>query len=176
MVGVVVAWWERKPGKRAQWVLDPLVGVGPLRFGMCPDEVKAALGGVANSVSRVARSGSSWERYGDVGVTAIHGLGMLLVAVAIDAMSGPLVRFGDVELIARVPSEVRADIDALARQEGVGVRMNWSGDPEVAAWGLSMGATQAWELSAEGHVQRTDRVISEAPLVAPRIGRGSIRD
>lgn len=39
-------------------------------------------------------------------------------------MSGPLVRFGDVELIARVPSEVRADIDALARQEGVGVRMN----------------------------------------------------
>ncbi|WP_198676977.1 hypothetical protein [Streptomyces atratus] len=84
-------------------------------------------------------------------------------------MSGPLVRFGDVELIARVPSEVRADIDALARQEGVGVRMNWSGDPEVVAWGLSMGATQAWELSAEGHVQRTDRVISEALLVAPEL-------
>ncbi|MFE4590088.1 hypothetical protein [Streptomyces laurentii] len=26
-------------------MLDPLVGVGPLRFGTKPDEVKAALGG-----------------------------------------------------------------------------------------------------------------------------------
>ncbi|WP_073948543.1 hypothetical protein [Streptomyces kebangsaanensis] len=164
-----MAWWKRKPGERAQWLLNPLVGVGPLRFGMCPDEVKAALGGVTNSGSQVARSGSSWERYGDAGVTAIHGPGMLLVAVAIDAMSGPLVRFRDVELIARVPSEVRADIDALARQEGVEGRVNWGGDPEVAAWGLSMGAAQAWELSSEGYVQRTDRMISEALLVAPEL-------
>ncbi|MGW6008032.1 hypothetical protein [Streptomyces sp. NPDC055210] len=89
--------------------------------------------------------------------------------MAIDAMSGPLVRFGDIDLIARVPSEVRADIDALARQDAVEVRVNASGDPEVTAWGLSMGATVAWELSAEGYVRRTDRVISEALLVAPEL-------
>ncbi|MCX5581949.1 hypothetical protein [Streptomyces erythrochromogenes] len=57
---------------------------------------------------------------------------------------GPLVRLGDVELIARVPSEVRADIRGLARSAGVSVRSNWSGDPEVSAWGLSMGAAQDW--------------------------------
>ncbi|MFE7400272.1 hypothetical protein [Streptomyces sp. NPDC057557] len=169
MVGVVVAWWERKPDDRPQWVLDPLVGVGPLRFGMCPDEVEAALGGVLNSGSQVARDGSSWTRYGDVGVTAIYAPGMLLVALGVDAMAGPLVRLGDVELIDRVPSEVRADIHGLAHRQQVAVGANWSGDPEVAAWGLSMGATQAWELSAEGYLQRTDRAISDALLVAPEL-------
>ncbi|MFF7112921.1 hypothetical protein ACFY91_11515 [Streptomyces albogriseolus] len=32
-----VMWWGRKPENRQQWVLDPLVGVGPLRFGMDAD-------------------------------------------------------------------------------------------------------------------------------------------
>ncbi|MFI6651279.1 hypothetical protein ACIBI8_27205 [Streptomyces sp. NPDC050529] len=102
-------------------------------------------------------------------MTAIHAPGMLLTAVAIDAMDGPLVRLGDVELIGRVPSEVRSDIQGLAYQQQVAVGVNWNGDPEVAAWGLSMGATQAWELSAEGDVQRTDRAVSDALLVAPEL-------
>ncbi|MEV0097311.1 hypothetical protein [Streptomyces sp. NPDC050738] len=136
---------------------------------MDSDEAKAALGVENNSDSQVAASGAFWESYNDLGVTVIYAPGMLLVAVAIDAMDGPLVRFGDVELIARVPSEVRADLTALAHREGAEVGVNWSGDPEVAAWGLSMGAAQAWELSAEGFVQRTDRVISESLLVAPEL-------
>ncbi|MFE7077380.1 hypothetical protein ACFU96_45600 [Streptomyces sp. NPDC057620] len=76
---------------------------------------------------QITWSESSREERGGVGVTAIHGH-MPLVAVAIDAVSGPLVRFGDVELMTRVPSEVRADHDAPARPEAVEGRANWSGD------------------------------------------------
>lgn len=75
-----------------------------------------------------------------MGVTAIYGNGPRLAAVAIDAMDGPLVQLGGVELIARVPSQVAADIHDLARRHGVPVRLNRSGDPEVASWGISLGA------------------------------------
>jgi hypothetical protein len=102
-----------------------------------------------------------------VGVTAVYGPGPLLVAVAVDALSGPQVRVGDVGLIARVPSQARADIHDLARRVGVSVRVNWSGDPEVAAWGLSMGAAQDWGLSPDGYAERGDVMITDALLVGP---------
>ncbi|MFE5586974.1 hypothetical protein [Kitasatospora sp. NPDC056531] len=95
---------------------------------MSPDQVKAALDGAVAGVSRGSGDCSSWQRYGDTGVTAIYGPGPRL-----DAMSGPPVRLRDVELIARAPSEVGADLRELARREGLPVRVNRSGDPEVAA-------------------------------------------
>lgn len=164
-----MGWWNREPVDRPQWVFDPLARVGPLRFGMDSDEVKAALGEVSNSASQVAWNGSFWVSYGDLGVTTLYAPGMFLAAVAIDAMDGPTVRLADIELIGRVPSEVRADIHGLAHRQQVTVGTNWGGDPEVAAWGLSMGATQAWELSAGGNVRRTDRAISQALMVAPEL-------
>ncbi|CAL9324781.1 hypothetical protein SUDANB180_00602 [Streptomyces sp. enrichment culture] len=160
-------WWNRKPGTRANWVLEPLVGVGPLRFGMTPDQVATALDGAVAYVSQGLDSGMGWGRYGDWGVTAVYGQGSGLVAVAIDAMDGPLVRLRDVELIARVPSEVRSDIHDLARREKASVRVNWSGDPEVEAWGVSMGAALEWGLSPEGYAERRDAVITDALFVAP---------
>ncbi|WP_330461571.1 hypothetical protein OIB37_34705 [Streptomyces sp. NBC_00820] len=160
-------WWNVASEERAQWVLDPLAGVGPLRFGMDPDQVKAALDGAVAGISQSAEGRLSWQRYGDVGVTAIYERGPRLAAVAIHALDGPQVWLRDVALTARAPSEARADIHELARREGESVRVNWSGDPEVAAWGLSMGATQEWVSSPEGYAQRTDRVITDALLVGP---------
>ncbi|MFG2842254.1 hypothetical protein ACGF12_03635 [Kitasatospora sp. NPDC048296] len=148
-------------------MLDPLVGVGPLRFGMSPDEVKAALDGAIAYVSQGVEGELSWQRYDGSEVTAIYGEGQRLVAVAVDALDGPLVRLGEVELIARVPSELRADLVELARREGASMRVNWSGDPEVAAWGLSMGARKEWALSAEGYAERTDRMVTDALFVGP---------
>ncbi|MGW2373740.1 MULTISPECIES: hypothetical protein [Kitasatospora] len=148
-------------------MLDPLVGVGPLRFGMSPDQVRDALGGAIAYVSQGLEDSLSWQRYDGFEVTAIYGPGPRLVAVAVDALSGPLVRLGEVELIDRVPSEVRADLVELAHREGVSVRVNWSGDPEVAAWGLSMGAGKGWALSPEGYAERTDRMVTDALFVGP---------
>ncbi|BFO18240.1 hypothetical protein SHKM778_46280 [Streptomyces sp. KM77-8] len=112
-------WWNRKPGERSEWLLEPLVKVGPLRFGMNPDEVASALDGAVAHVSQGLGSGIGWGYYTDWGVTALYGEENGLVAVAIDAMDGPLVRLRDIDLIARVPSEVRADIQDLALREGL---------------------------------------------------------
>ncbi|EFL19571.1 predicted protein [Streptomyces sp. C] len=165
--------WTRKPlEERARWLLEPLVEVGPLRFGMTPEQVRAALSGAHVSPSQTSGGRLSWQRYPDVGVTAIYGhgpeTGPRLAAVAVDPWCGPLVRLGDVELIGRLPSEVRADLRSLARRAGVSVRSNWSGDPEVAAWGLSMGAAQDWG-SRSGEWTRKDRVITDALLVGPEL-------
>lgn len=162
-------WWDRKPGDRAQWVLEPLVSVGPLRFGMNSDEVASALDGAVAHVSQESSTGIAWGYYTDWGVTAVYGEDRGLVAVAIDGMDGPLVRLRDINLIARVPSEVRADLQDLALREGVSVRVNWTGDPEVEAWGVSMGAALQWGLTFEGYVQRLDTMITDALLVGSEL-------
>ncbi|WP_307671874.1 hypothetical protein [Streptomyces sp. V4I2] len=136
---------------------------------MDSDEVHAALGGPRAGNSQVAADGGYWMRYQDIGVTGIYGPGMLLVGVAIDAMEGPLVRLQEVELIARVPSQARAEIDDLARREGAAVRVNWSGDPEIAAWGVSMGTALEYGLSTEGHPERKDRMITSALFVSAEL-------
>ncbi|MFJ3213989.1 hypothetical protein [Streptomyces flaveolus] len=161
-----MGWWTGTLEGREPWALDPSVGVGPLRFGMSPDQVKAALDGSVPAVTQGADGRELWQQYGDEGVTAIYGPGQQLVAVAVDPMGGPQVLFEAVALIARTPSEARRDIDDLAHRHGETVRTNWSGDPEVAAWGVSLGTVQEWHLSAEGYLQRQDRVVTNALLVA----------
>ncbi|MET9178220.1 hypothetical protein ABZX88_08300 [Kitasatospora aureofaciens] len=143
-------------------MLDPLVGVGPLRFGMVAGEVQTALTGSADDTS----SGSQGH-YRDLGVTVFYGPGPRLVAVEVDALDGPSVRLRGVELIARVPSELRADLLGLAEEEEAAVRANRHGDPEVPAWGVSIRAAHEWEVAAEGHIQRTSRAITGALLVGP---------
>lgn len=86
------------------------------------DEVEAALGGPLYGGGQVAADGKFWNRYQQTGLTCIYDRGMILVAVAVDALEGPLIRVGEVELIGRVPSEVRAEIHELARMEGAEVR------------------------------------------------------
>lgn len=93
-------------------MLDPLVGVGPVRFGMSQIEVEAALAFPELSEMRGSGSGGFWTQYRGEweGMTFIHGHDGLLAAVAVDALRGPLVRVDDVELVDRVPSRVREDI------------------------------------------------------------------
>ncbi|MEV6576245.1 hypothetical protein [Streptomyces sp. NPDC051577] len=132
---------------------------------MTPSQVKAALNGSVAHVSQGREGNESWQLYDEVGATAVYGNGPRLAAMAIDVMDGPLVQLEGVELIARVPSQAAADIHDLARRHGVPVRLNWSGDPEVASWGVSLGASQEREPSSEGYSQRTDTVITNALFV-----------
>lgn len=114
-------WWDRKPEKRAKWLLEPLVAVGPLRFGMNPDEGASALDGAVAHVSQGLGSGMGWGRYTDWGVTAVYGEDNGLVAVAIDATHGPLVRLGHIDLIARAPvRSARRTAGTRAPGEGSG--------------------------------------------------------
>ncbi|MDT0265809.1 hypothetical protein RM844_05840 [Streptomyces sp. DSM 44915] len=161
--------WGTRSGERAAWVLEPLVRVGPLWFGMRPGEVASALGGAIARASRGLGSGIGWGSHPDWGATAIYGADNGLVAVAVDATDGPLVRLRDVELIGRVPSEVRTDLRGLALREGTSVRVNRGGDPEVEAWGISLGAVPAHGLTPEGYLRRLDTVLTHALLVGPEL-------
>ncbi|MFD7985227.1 hypothetical protein ACFV4M_17910 [Kitasatospora indigofera] len=161
----VVGWWNRKPDDRARWVLDPLVGVGPLRFGMDPQQVQDALGekcsfaqcegGWNPDARRVVR-----ERYRGPGLTAFNGPGPRLAAVAINELDGPLVSLGEVELVARAPSAASADLRRLAQEKSVKVRANRYGEAEVPYWGVSLDVAQELGLDPDGYAQRRDTVIT----------------
>ncbi|WP_189278346.1 hypothetical protein [Kitasatospora griseola] len=168
-----MAWWGRKQGDRQRWVLDPLVGVGPLRFGMDPQQVQDALGEKGN----FTRFQGGWgdtearrmvsERYDEPGLTAFYGPGPRLAAVVISAVGGPLVRLGEVELVARAPSAASADLCRLALEGRVEARVNRHGEAEVPAWGVSLDVAQEWGLAPEGHLQRRDAVITGLLATGP---------
>lgn len=166
-MGVVVAWWNRGPGDRKRWELSPLVGVGPLRFGMDPQQVREALAGEVANFLQDDGDGVASEYYGEPGLTAFYGPGPRLVAVAVDPVGGPLVRMGEVELVARVPSEASADVHRLALGRQVEVRTNRHGESEVPTWGISLDVAQEWGLAPEGHVQRRNAMITGVLVTGP---------
>src|SRR6478609_9432076 len=130
-------------GDRASWVLEPLVGVGPLRFGMSPEQVNTARG-EDDPHGVFSGGGRSWSRYRQHVVSAIFGSREQLVAVGVNANRGPLVLLEGMALVDRTPSEVRADISRLALQRGVKEMTNAEGEQDVPAWGISVGAVQQW--------------------------------
>jgi hypothetical protein len=107
-------WWHVLPDdERQQWVLDPFVAVGPLRFGMSPAEVADAMSGAtAESGQRT----TSWPAGG--GVSAVveevfreFGLHLYykrehLAGVVVDALCGPQVFVDGVAVVGQVPSVV----------------------------------------------------------------------
>jgi hypothetical protein len=99
----------KKDSERAQWVFVPHVGVGPLRFGMAPDEVSAALGSDAPVSSLVQRSSGNFElteaQFTELGVNAYYGMGQALACIAVDVRAGQQVTLDGASLVARVPSE-----------------------------------------------------------------------
>ncbi|QKW22797.1 hypothetical protein HUT16_30220 [Kitasatospora sp. NA04385] len=150
-------------------MLDPLVGVGPLRFGMSPAQVREALEVAGVQPEPGVRTGEVQEYYDEPGLSAFYGPGPRLVAVLIDATGGPLVRLGEVELVARVPSEARADIRRLALLGGAEVRVNRHGEPEVPAWGLSVCVVQEWGHAPTGPMERRDRMITGLLATGPEL-------
>jgi hypothetical protein len=102
-----MALWDVLPdSEREQWTLEPFAGVGPLRFGMSPDETSAALGGIKPRMrwhnSFFSTSASS---YG-CGVTLYYESGQHLHGVSINPRQGPQVTADGVPTVGRVPSEL----------------------------------------------------------------------
>ncbi|WP_080128060.1 MULTISPECIES: hypothetical protein [unclassified Actinoplanes] len=135
---------------------------------MTSQQVKAVLGAESLESYRGYEGKESWQRYSDGGVTAIYDQGGL-VAVAIDALAGPMVRLRELDLVGGKPSAVAAGIQQLAGRDDAVVTVNWSGDPEVAAWGLSLGATPQWGLSPSGALERTGMMVTDALFVGAEL-------
>ncbi|MFI1458659.1 hypothetical protein [Streptomyces roseus] len=107
--------WFEKPlsQNRQNWELYPLRTVGPLDFGMSPNEVASALG---SNVGLQSNGASILARFRELGITAYYSdrTDMSLVAVAVDPLSGPQVTFGGEGLTGRPPSELDPWIDRMA--------------------------------------------------------------
>lgn len=105
-------WWHvASDEERQQWLLEPFVGVGPLRFGVSPAEVAAAMSGVTAEAER-----HTLRREVDADVSTVvdgkyseFGLHLYyrderLTGVAVDALCGPQVSVDGMGLVGRVPS------------------------------------------------------------------------
>ncbi|OPG09357.1 hypothetical protein B1R27_06220 [Streptomyces sp. GKU 895] len=102
--------WDVKPDdERLRWALEPLMGIGPLRFGMDPAEVADVLGEVAADHSTSIPWGDTvtrQERFTGVGLTVYYADEVRLAGATVDARFGPQVLSDGTALVGRVPSEM----------------------------------------------------------------------
>ncbi|MEV0440356.1 hypothetical protein AB0I84_07145 [Streptomyces spectabilis] len=89
------------------------MSVGPLRFGMSPGDVTAALKECATGARQYTRPVLTEGRYGTVrgdcwsfGLTLYYGPAGGLRGVSVDALRGPQIRMDDKALVGRAPSEL----------------------------------------------------------------------
>ncbi|MFC9792363.1 hypothetical protein [Streptomyces sp. NPDC057695] len=130
------------PG-RPVWGLTPLENVGPLRFGMSAEEVRAALP-EAMELSRFSADPSHPEVYGlQLGfrpaVPAVYayfeGTGRLF-CVAADAAHGPRVTMEGLELTGRVPAVLEETVLGLCSSPARGVSYGPRGNPGINGAGM----------------------------------------
>lgn len=105
-------WWDVLPdNERQQWSLDPFVTVGPLRFGVSPDDVSTALSGITTESQRHTLHQPALDAVSMVVEGSYPKFGLKLyyreerlAAVVVDALRGPQVVADDMPLVGRVPS------------------------------------------------------------------------
>lgn len=144
---------------RARWDYVPLERVGPLRFGMSPEEAAVAMeaGGYASDaateITRFARLEQLRTRFRGVGtpaygadVVAYFVDSMGLTCIAVDALSGPQVTFDGIRLIGRPPSELAAELSAYLERTGRGLEFTIEGDVGSQELGLLPRAQRAGDV------------------------------
>jgi hypothetical protein len=158
-----MVWRALDESERAQWNLDPLESVGPLRFGLTHAAVKEALEETMIVSHGVRRSG-------DVEVRAQFSLrdakplspsatlsvyyddDGLLACVAINARNGPQVFLDGLPLVGRVPSELEDRFVGQLEARDEEVSFNQYADPSSQALGIVLRA------------QRVDDVVLSRPV------------
>ncbi|MEV4113413.1 hypothetical protein [Nonomuraea sp. NPDC049695] len=144
---------------RAQWDYAPLERVGPLRFGMSPQEAAVAMrarGYVGDAVSPIGAFGPFEQlrtRFRAVNapayrvdVVAYYAGPPGLTCVAIDALSGPQVSLDGIRLIGRAPSELAADLSTYLAKTGRSVEITPEGDVGSQELGINPRAQRAGDV------------------------------
>lgn len=160
---------------RDRWEFVPFERVGPLNFGMSPDETAAALGIAAGSYL----SGPIPERrlllYG-AGINVYFDETFGLACVAIDAFDGPQVVAPDgFALVGQVPSQVRPWVRAQVEALGTGYVVNECMDAAIEEIGLVLRVQRA----GDGTLTRplfVARPWFDADLSYPHTPEGRIPD
>ncbi|MEV0254668.1 hypothetical protein AB0H82_10445 [Streptomyces sp. NPDC050732] len=145
-------------------MLEPFESVGPLRFGMRPEAVTTALGGIVRNPQRHTRAALSLDRYGTVqgecwelGLTFFYGLEERLRGISVDALKGPQVYADGVALVGRTPSELEQWIVDRA-----GIR-----EPFSELFYADLGAPGSRSLGVVLGVQRAGDRLLTRPVFLP---------
>lgn len=146
-------WRVADEGDRTQWVLDPLEGVGPLRFGMTYEDVVEALDGFLEPSSQSTR------HYGHVLSDDFthphtwHGPALTvyydaerLTCVVVNALRGPQVTLDELPLVGRVPSELDDAFTEYASARGYGRRYCAYGELAWEELGVVLRAQRAGDV------------------------------
>lgn len=156
-------WKVMADADRELWTYVPSVSVGPLRFGMSLAEATAAVESIAavtprrvdNALKAEFRRPARppWFRsavtayFGQPSVPSkAAGLPEVLFCVAVDAQSGPQVVMDGIELVARAPSHVEAQLLAHLKTQDIVMRYQPEGDPGVDELGLTMRAQRVGDV------------------------------
>lgn len=159
-------WDVRDESDREQWVYRPFAEVGPLRFGMSPDEAVAALAGFEGTAdSRIGRFQRPGIPARQPAVTVYFDDPGGLFCVVPDARSGPQVTLDGIDMVGRAPSRWEADLLEYESAHGIGLHYAPGGDLGSDDLGLIMNVQRAGDL-----------VLTRPVLLIQRDRAGSLWD
>jgi hypothetical protein len=151
--------------ERRQWALDPFASVGPLGFGMSPDEVSAALSGVTEESQSHRFHVARLETTPTVTQGEFRKFGLQLyyrqerlAGVAVDALRGPQVLVKDVALVGRVPSVLEQWMTDRAEAR----------EPYTELFYMASGVPGSESLGVVIDVQRAGDHLITKPIFVPR--------
>ncbi|MFF4277146.1 hypothetical protein [Streptomyces sp. NPDC001536] len=148
-------WRVKADSERDPWSFTPLKCVGPLRFGMSPAEVSAALGGATAGMHQGIPPQQSSDHFTEIGVTAYY-VATELTCVAVDGRRGPQVILDGTPLTGRVPSAADDWIADYTQRQSMELRYTHEGNAVVPDLGLVM------------RVQRAGDAVVTRPLLTIR--------
>ncbi|GGY88566.1 hypothetical protein [Streptomyces poonensis] len=149
-------WAMLSDSEREQWGYVPRQMVGPLSFGIHRHEAITIMAehGFSNTESEIERWSSQraqWrvefcrvgpeERRPAVKCYFVEGVG--LTCVLVDGLRGPQVTCEGIRLIGRVPSELDAEMEAYALEQGLGIWYCLTGDLGWPDYAFDRGAQRA---------------------------------
>lgn len=137
--------------EREVWEHTPYEAVGPLRFGVGREEavdVMAELGFTSSERQIVHFTRKEWcvefRRSVSGGrrpaVKAYFNDPVGMTCLLVDGLCGPQVTCEGIRLIGRVPSELDAELEARAEEEGRGIWFSPSGDLGWPEYGFDRGS------------------------------------
>ncbi|MEO3782858.1 hypothetical protein ABGB12_06005 [Actinocorallia sp. B10E7] len=143
---------------RQQWDYVPMASVGPLRFGMSPQEARAVLEarGFTGSLSPLRPEHGALTRKAEfrdgtaprfsVAVTLYYRDSEGLTCVAVDALCGPQVFLDGMRLVGRAPSELLDEFFDHMTRRGVPRTVSVEGDAASDELGIMIRAQRAGDI------------------------------
>lgn len=141
-------WRIARQEERAEWTFTPYVGVGPLHFGMTPEEITHALSEGPAVSSYFAHGDGQQLNYVDfaeIGIRALFEEGRL-GCVAVNALTGPQVRLEAAPLTGCAPSQVEDWLVHRTTLQSGSLTYSPAADPVFVDLGLAIRSQRAGDI------------------------------